>query len=86
MVRDELDAALLDIACVYRDILLNQSGANELIVNNSIIDKVNQKSIEESKDSIMNSLSLILTARVNLSKNSSSNLTLESLISGLRIK
>jgi DNA polymerase-3 subunit delta' len=86
MVRDELDAALLNIAYVYRDIMLNQSGANELIVNNNIIDKVNQKSIDESKDSIMNTLSSILTARINLSKNSSSNLTLESLISSLRIK
>ena len=86
MVRDNLDGALLDIASIYRDILLFQSGAKELIINKTLIDKVNQKSIDETEDSIMNSLSSILTSRINLSKNSSSNLTLESLTSSLRIK
>jgi DNA polymerase-3 subunit delta' len=66
MVRDYLDAFLLDIANNYRDALLTQ-------FETKIQDQMN-----------LHSISTILDARMRLHKNSSPNLTMESLFLDLR--
>jgi DNA polymerase-3 subunit delta' len=66
MVRDSLDAFLLDIANSYRDALLTQ------------FENKNQDQM------ILHSISTILEARIRLYKNSSPNLTIESLFLDLR--
>jgi DNA polymerase III subunit delta' len=66
MVRDSLDAFLLDIANNYRDALLTQ------------FENKNQDQMT------LHSISTILEARIRLYKNSSPNLTMESLFLDLR--
>jgi DNA polymerase-3 subunit delta' len=85
LVRDSLDGALLDIATVYRDILLVKSGASEIIINRDLKKSHNLEASKISEAAIIKSINLILEARKNLLKNSSSTLMIEALISNLKI-
>jgi DNA polymerase-3 subunit delta' len=81
LVRDSLDGALLDIATVYRDILLVKSGSTESLINIELFERIKLKDSEVSPDAAINTINSILKSRNNLLKNSSSISTIESLFS-----
>ena len=81
LVRDSLDGSLLDIANVYRDILLMKSGSTESVINVELFERFKLKESEVSPDAALNTLNSILTSRNNLLKNGSPNSTIESLFS-----
>ena len=80
MFRDYLDRALLDLATLYRDILLAQSGAVDNIINQDMKDEITKiaRSTTESKTLVI--IQTILKARVNLVQNAAPLLTAESLM------
>jgi DNA polymerase-3 subunit delta' len=41
MIRDGLDAALLDIATFYRDVLMVQAGASDGLINKELENEIN---------------------------------------------
>jgi DNA polymerase-3 subunit delta' len=81
LVRDSLDSALLDIATVYRDILLLKSGSTESIINVELFERIKLKESAVSPHAALNTINSILKSRSNLLKNSSPNSTIESLFS-----
>jgi DNA polymerase-3 subunit delta' len=81
LVRDSLDGALLDIATVYRDILLVKTGSTESIINVELFERIKLKESEVSPHAALNTINSILKSRNNLLKNSSPNSTIESLFS-----
>jgi DNA polymerase-3 subunit delta' len=85
LVRDNLDRALLDLATVYRDVLLAQSNTADKITNIDLQNKIIQKAETSSKEIILNSINSILKARKSLSKNSASSLTTEALLVSLKV-
>jgi DNA polymerase-3 subunit delta' len=85
LVRDNLDRALLDLATVYRDVLLAQSNSADKITNIDFQNKIIQKAQNSSKEIILKSINSILKARNSLSKNSASNLTTEALLVSLMV-
>ena len=80
MVRDYLDRVLLDLATLYRDVLLVQSGLGDNLINQDIKDEVAKvaNSITESKTLVK--IQAILRARVNLAYNAAPLLITESLM------
>jgi DNA polymerase-3 subunit delta' len=81
LVRDSLDGALLDIATVYRDILLVKSGSTESIINVELFERIKLKEFEVSPHAALNTINSILKSRSNLLKNGFPNSTIESLFS-----
>jgi DNA polymerase-3 subunit delta' len=81
LVRDSLDGALLDIATVYRDILLVKSGSTESVINIELFERIKLRESEVSTHAALNTINSILKSRNNLLKNSSPNSTIESLFS-----
>jgi DNA polymerase-3 subunit delta' len=81
LVRDNLNGALLDIATVYRDILLVKSGSTESVINVELFERIKLKESEVSPHAAINTINSILKSRNNLLKNSSPNSTIESLFS-----
>jgi DNA polymerase-3 subunit delta' len=81
IIRDNLDSALLDIASLYRDILLVKSGSTKTIVNHYLTEKIIQMTPKINVDSTISIINSILISRNNLSKNSSPNSAIESLLS-----
>lgn len=80
MVRDYLDRVLLDLATLYRDVLLVQSGLGDNLINQDIKDEVAKvaNSITESKTLVK--IQAILRARANLAYNAAPLLITESLM------
>ena len=80
MVRDYLDRALLDLATLYRDVLLIKSGTNESLINldlkNEVIEMANSLNISK----VLFNIQSILKSRINLANNASPILTVESLM------
>jgi DNA polymerase-3 subunit delta' len=81
LARDSLDGALLDIATVYRDILLVKSGSTESLINIELFERIKLKDSEVSPDATINTINSILKSRNNLLNNSSPISTIESLFS-----
>ena len=80
MVRDYLDRTLLDLATLYRDVLLVQSGSDNNLINQDIKNKITKiaSSTTESKTTVK--IQAILKARVNLAHNAAPLLTAEALM------
>jgi DNA polymerase-3 subunit delta' len=85
LVRDNLDRTLLDLATVYKDILLFQSNLMSQITNIDLQNRIKQKAQETPPESIMKSMDSILEARISLKQNSASNLTTEALLLFLKV-
>jgi DNA polymerase-3 subunit delta' len=85
IVRDNLDSALLDIASLYRDILLIKFGSTKTLFNHDLAERIIQITPKISVDSTISIINSILTSRNNLSKNSSPNSTIESLLSKMAL-
>ena len=87
MVRDYLDRALLDLATLYRDVLLAQTegiSLEEVAINLDLLSEIEQLARRTTAESTLQRIDAIMQARVNLSKNSNSLLTIEALMVALK--
>jgi DNA polymerase-3 subunit delta' len=80
MVRDYLDRALLDLATLYRDVLLVQSGSVDNLINQDIKDEITKVASSTTESKTLVKIQAILKARVNLAHNAAPLLTAESLM------
>lgn len=80
MVRDYLDRALLDIATLYRDILLIQSNSSDSIINTDLIAEITKIAEATTPEATLAKLEAIMSARTNLSHNAAPLLTIEALM------
>ena len=80
MVRDYLDRALLDIATLYRDILLIQSSSSDSIINTDLISEMTKIAEATKAEATLAKLEAIMSARTNLSHNAAPLLTIEALM------
>lgn len=80
MVRDYLDRALLDIATLYRDILLIQSNSPDSIINTDLISEMTKIAESTEAEATLAKLEAVMSARTNLSHNAAPLLTIEALM------
>ena len=80
MVRDGLDAALLDIATFYRDVMMVQSGATDSLVNKELEEQITSYAQKAKPHTTINKINAIMTARTNLGHNAAPLLTIEALM------
>ncbi len=83
MVRDGLDAALLDIATFYRDVMMVQSGATDYLINKELEREIISFANTVKPQSTINKLNAIMSARINLAHNAAPLLTIEALMCNL---
>ena len=84
MVRDYLDRALLDIATLFRDILLIQSASLDSIINIDLISEMTKIANSSTQESSLRKLDAIMKARENLAHNAAPLLTIEALMVSLK--
>ncbi len=84
MVRDYLDRALLDLATLYRDILLLQSNSTDSLINQDMFEQINQMALTTSRVKTIGRIEVILKTRRNLAQNAAPLLLIEALMCELR--
>ena len=84
MVRDYLDRALLDIATLYRDILLTQSGGSDELINTDLAPVINQMAQTSTAEKTLAKLEIIMKTRANLLLNAAPLLVIEAMMVQLR--
>ena len=82
-IRDNLDSALLDIATIYRDVLVVQSGSDE-ILNIDLKAEVSEFASTTTPKRSIERIEALLEARINLGRNSAPLSTLEALFCALK--
>ena len=80
MVRDGLDAALLDLATFYRDVMMVQAGANDGLINKELEHQISTYAANTKAHTTVNKINAIMSARVNLGRNAAPLLTIEALM------
>ena len=80
MVRDGLDAALLDIATFYRDVMMVQAGANDGLINKELESQITSYAANTKPHTTINEINAIMAARINLGHNAAPLLTVEALM------
>jgi DNA polymerase-3 subunit delta' len=84
MVRDYLDRALLDLATLYRDIMLVQSVSTESLINQDLAEQIYQLATTTSQVKTLDKIEAILKTRRNLAQNAAPLLLIEALMCELR--
>jgi DNA polymerase-3 subunit delta' len=86
MVRDYLDRALLDIATLYRDVLMIQSGSGVTteLINTDIPDLINGLVAKSTAQQTLAKLEVIMKTRTQLLHNAAPLLVLEAMMVQLR--
>ena len=80
MIRDGLDAALLDIATFYRDVMMVQAGANDGLINKELETEIRTVAEKTKPQNTIKKISAIMQARTNLGHNAAPLLTVEALM------
>lgn len=80
MVRDGLDAALLDIATFYRDVMMVQAGSTDTLINKELEHQITTYATNTKPHTTINKINAIMAARVNLNHNAAPLLTVEALM------
>jgi len=80
MIRDGLDAALLDIATFYRDVMMVQAGANDGLINKELEAEIRTLAEKTKPQNTIKKISAIMQARTNLGHNAAPLLTVEALM------
>jgi DNA polymerase-3 subunit delta' len=83
MVRDSLDGALLDLATLYRDVLMVQSSVNESLINSDLVEKIEKLAEQSRPERTLAKIEAIMQARTNLGFNAAPLLTVEALMCAL---
>jgi DNA polymerase-3 subunit delta' len=84
MVRDYLDRALLDLATLYRDVLVVQSGSIDIVINKDSQHEISTLASSTKQAKTLLNIQAILKARINLNQSSATLLTMEALMLELR--
>jgi len=84
MVRDYLDRALLDIATLFRDVLLVQSNSLDSLINTDLLSEITNIANNSTQQATLRKLEAIMSARTNLSHNAAPLLTIEALMVSLK--
>ena len=80
MVRDGLDAALLDIATFYRDVMMVQAGAHDGLINKELEHQITTYAANTKAHTTISKINAIMAARTNLGHNAAPLLTVEALM------
>ena len=80
LVRDSIDAALLDLATFYRDVLLIQSGSPDSLINSDLQTEIVQQAKGSVPKSTVLKIDSILKSRSQLTQNSAPLSTCEALM------
>ena len=80
MVRDSLDGALLDLATLYRDVLMVQTSSGESLINKELTAKIMTMAQQTKPEKTLQKIEAIMQARTNLSYNAAPLLTVEALM------
>jgi DNA polymerase-3 subunit delta' len=80
MIRDGLDAALLDIATFYRDVMMVQAGANDGLINKELEVEIAAMAEKTKPQNTIKKINAIMQARTNLGHNAAPLLTVEALM------
>jgi DNA polymerase-3 subunit delta' len=80
MIRDGLDAALLDIATFYRDVMMVQAGANDGLINKELETEIRTLAEKTKPQNTIKKINAIMQARTNLGHNAAPLLTVEALM------
>ena len=80
MIRDGLDAALLDIATFYRDVMMVQAGANDGLINKELEVEIAAMAEKTKPQNTIKKINAIMQARANLGHNAAPLLTVEALM------
>ena len=80
MVRDGLDAALLDIATFYRDVMMVQAGSPDVLINKELEAEINTVAAKTKPQNTIKKINAIMEARTNLGHNAAPLLTVEALM------
>jgi len=80
MVRDSLDGTLLDLATLYRDVMMAQAGIADTFINNDLAEQILRLAQSTSHEATLEKIAAIMQARTNLSFNSAPLLTMEALM------
>ena len=83
-VRDYLDRALLDLATLYRDIMLVQANSTESLINQDLLEEIKQLAALKSPARTVEQIDAILKTRRNLAQNAAPLLLIEALMCELR--
>ena len=86
MVRDSLDGALLDLATLYRDVMMVQTSSTAttaLLLNKELEEKIIMMAERSQPEKIIKNLNAIMQARTSLSYNAAPLLTIEALMCAL---
>ena len=83
-IRDFLDASLLDISTLYRDILTAKINPGANLINQDFAELVREKSKKSIEIDVLAKVESILEIRQNLVRNSTSTLSTEALFSAIR--
>ena len=83
-VRDSIDNSLLDIATLYRDVMLLQSGSTDFLINTDLLSEVQKIAESTTPELTVKKIESIMQARTNLSHNAAPLLTLEALMCSLK--
>jgi len=84
MVRDYLDRALLDIATLYRDVLLVQTGSGDELINPDLADVIRGIAGSSTAEKILAKIEVIMKTRANLLLNAAPLLVIEAMMVQLR--
>jgi len=80
MVRDGIDGALLDIATFFRDVMMVQAGATDILINTDMTDTITTYAQKTTPHSTVRKVNAIMKARTHLSHNAAPLLTCEALM------
>ncbi len=80
MIRDSLDGALLDLATLYRDVLMVQSSLNDSLINQELREKIFDLAERSRPERTLEKINAIMQARTNLGFNAAPLLTVEALM------
>ena len=86
LVRDSIDAALLDLATFYRDVLLVQSGSPDPLINSDLQNEITHHANDSVPKSTALKIDAILKTRTQLTQNSAQLLICEALMCELARK
>jgi DNA polymerase-3 subunit delta' len=84
MVRDYLDRALLDIATLYRDVLLVQTGSGDELINPDLADVISGIAGSSTAEKTLAKIEVIMKTRANLLLNAAPLLVIEAMMVQLR--
>ena len=78
--KTRLDAALLDIATFYRDVMMVQAGSSDSLINKELETEINTFAAANKPQATINKINAIMAARTNLGHNAAPLLTIEALM------